>query len=29
MFFGMSLEPRDGEMWKQIDAVRDTFHCGR
>jgi hypothetical protein len=29
MFFGMSLEPRDGEMWKQIDLVRDSFHCGR
>jgi hypothetical protein len=28
-FFGMSLEPRDGEMWKQIDAVRDTFRCSR
>lgn len=27
MFFGMSLEPRDGEMWKQIDAIRDTFQC--
>jgi hypothetical protein len=28
-FFGQSLEPRDGEMWKRIDAVRDTFRCGR
>ncbi|HUJ40531.1 MAG TPA: PDZ domain-containing protein [Candidatus Acidoferrales bacterium] len=28
MFFGMSLEPREGEMWKAIDAVRDTFRCG-
>lgn len=28
-FFGQSLEPRDGEMWKQIDAVRDTFRCRR
>jgi len=29
MFFGMSLEPRDGEMWKQVDAIRDTFRCSR
>jgi hypothetical protein len=30
MFFvGNSLEPRDGEMWKQIDAIRDTFKCIR
>jgi hypothetical protein len=29
VFFGQSLEPRAGEMWKQIDALRDTFHCGR
>ena len=29
MFFGMSLEPRDGEMWKQLDAIRDTFRCRR
>ena len=29
LFFGMSLEPRDGPVWKAIDAVRDTFHCGR
>ena len=28
IFFGQSLEPRDGEMWKQINALRDTFHCG-
>jgi hypothetical protein len=28
-FFGMSLEPRDGEMWKQLDAIRDTFRCSR
>jgi len=28
-FFGMSLEPRDGEMWKQLDAIRDTFRCRR
>jgi len=26
-FFGMSLEPRDGDMWKQLDAIRDTFRC--
>jgi len=29
LFFGMSLEPRDGEMWKQLDAIRDTFRCQR
>jgi hypothetical protein len=29
LFFGGSLEPRDGEIWKQIDAVRDTFRCSR
>ena len=28
-FFGVSLEPRDGDMWKQLDAIRDTFRCGR
>jgi hypothetical protein len=28
-FFGMSLEPRDGEMWKRLDAIRDTFRCRR
>jgi hypothetical protein len=28
-FFGMSLEPRDGDMWKQVDAIRDTFRCRR
>jgi PDZ domain len=28
-FFGMSLEPRDGDIWKQLDAVRDTFRCNR
>ena len=28
-FFGQSLEPRDGEMWKRIDAIRDTFRCSR
>jgi PDZ domain-containing protein len=26
-FFEMSLEPRDGDMWKQLDAIRDTFRC--
>jgi hypothetical protein len=29
LFFGQSLEPRGDEMWKQIDAIRDTFHCNR
>ena len=29
VFVGNSLEPRDGEMWKQIDEVRDTFRCHR
>jgi hypothetical protein len=29
LFFAQSLEPRDGEMWKQLDAVRDTFRCSR
>ena len=28
-FFGMSEETRDGSMWKEIDAVRDTFRCKR
>ena len=28
-FFGMSLEPRDGDIWKQLDAIRETFRCGR
>lgn len=28
LFFGMSIEPRDGPVWKAIDAVRDTFRCG-
>jgi PDZ domain-containing protein len=27
LFFGASLEPRDGPIWKEIDAVRDTFRC--
>jgi hypothetical protein len=29
LFFGMSLEPREGDMWKQIDAIRDSFRCQR
>jgi hypothetical protein len=29
LFFGMSLEPRTGEVWKQIDAARDSFRCHR
>jgi hypothetical protein len=29
LFVGNSLEPRDGSMWKQIDAIRDTFRCSR
>jgi PDZ domain len=29
LFFAMSLEPRDGDIWKQLDAVRDTFQCNR
>jgi hypothetical protein len=29
LFFGQSLEPRDGDMWKKIDAIRDTFQCGK
>ena len=28
-FFGMSLQPRNGDMWKQLDAIRDTVRCGR
>jgi hypothetical protein len=27
LFFGMSLEPRGSEIWKDLDAVRDTFRC--
>ena len=26
-FFGMSPEPRDGDIWKQLHAIRDTFRC--
>jgi hypothetical protein len=26
-FFGMSPEPGDGDIWKQLDAIRDTFRC--
>lgn len=29
VFFGMSLEPRTGPVWKKLDAIRDTFRCGR
>jgi hypothetical protein len=29
LFFGMSLEPRDGDLWKQLNAIRDTFRCSR
>jgi PDZ domain len=29
VFFGMSLQPRDGDIWKQLDAIRDTFRCSR
>ncbi len=28
-FFGMSLEPADGEIWKELHAIRDSFRCGR
>jgi PDZ domain len=28
-FFGMSEEPRYASIWKQIDAVRDSFRCSR
>jgi PDZ domain len=28
-FFGMSLEPRDGDIWKELDAIRDTFRSSR
>jgi hypothetical protein len=28
-FFAQSLEPRDADMWKRIDAIRDTFRCKR
>jgi hypothetical protein len=29
LFFAMSLERRDGDIWKQLDTIRDTFHCNR
>jgi hypothetical protein len=29
VFFGMSREPRNGAMWKDLDAIRDTFRCKR
>jgi PDZ domain len=28
-FFGMSEQPRPEGIWKQIDAVRDSFRCSR
>lgn len=28
-FFGMSLQPRIGPIWKKLDAIRDTFRCSR
>jgi PDZ domain len=28
-FVGMSREPRDGPMWKKLDAIRDSFRCSR
>ena len=28
-FFAQSLEPRGGEMWNELDAVRDSFRCTR
>lgn len=28
-FFAQSLEPRGREMWKELDAVRDSFRCTR
>ncbi len=29
VFFGLSLEPRTGPIWKKLDAIRDTFRCSR
>jgi hypothetical protein len=29
LFFGLSLEPRNGDMWKQLRAIRDTLRCSR
>ena len=29
LFYAMSRQPPDGEIWKQIDAVRDGFRCSR
>lgn len=29
VFFGMSREARPADIWTQLDAVRDTFHCSR
>jgi hypothetical protein len=28
-FFGMSLEARDGDVWKHLEAIRHTFRCSR
>ena len=28
-FFGMSLEPSDGDIWKPLHAIRDSFRCSR
>jgi hypothetical protein len=28
-FFAQSLEPRGGEVWKELDAGRDSFRCAR
>ena len=27
LFFGMSMQPRGADIWKQLDAIRDTFQC--
>ena len=29
LFVAMSMESRDGPMWKKLDAIRDTFRCRR
>jgi len=29
LFYGMSRQPPGGEIWKQIEAVRDGFRCSR
>lgn len=28
-FFGMSMQPRQEEIWKHMDAARDSFRCSR